>query len=307
MENIKLINYNLDEDIKEAKTIIGTNNNSSLSFNEYSPIYKSTNECLSHPPYMDALKNKERVLGIIGSGDQIINSILFGSNDIVGLDISTFPKYFLMLKLAAIKVVEEKDYLEYFYGNSKEPFMEEYYEIIRKELDDSVRKFWDYLYNNYNNLYHSHLFHDFDISAKRAIINNPFLQDNYYQVLKKNIERLKMELLKYDMFNANKLNKGTFDLILLSNIINNFTITNGKRISLSEYNERFLQSIKKYKKFLKTLPLNKNGVSLTYNFSFNGSIMEYFKEKEYQLYKVKENINAFNCENEILIYKKSIH
>ena len=307
MENIRLTNYNLSEDIDNAKAVIDKKiDNSSFAFNEFFPIYKSTNECISHIPYMDSLKNKDRVLSVIGSGDQIINAILFGTNDIVGIDISTFPKYFLPLKLAAIKVLEKNTYLEYFYGIKEMPFQDKYYEIIRNELDENTKMFWDFLYNYSNNLYDTHLFYDFKISAKTAILNNPFLQDNYFSVLKRNIEKVKLELLKHDMFYANKLNKGYFDLIILSNIINNASTFNEERISISEYNERFLQLMKKYKKFLKSLPLSKNGIALTYNFSFNGNINEFFKEKEYEVYKVKENTNSFNCENEILIYRKGV-
>ena len=307
MENIKLTNYNLNKDIENAKSVIDkTIDNNSFVFNECFPIYKSTNECISHIPYMDSLKNKDRILSVIGSGDQIINAILFGTNDIVGVDISTFPKYFLPLKLAAIKVLEKNTYLEYFYGIKEMPFQDKYYEIIRKELDEDIRIFWDFLYNYNNNLYDTHLFYDFNIGVKTAVLNNPFLQDNYFNVLKRNIEKVKLELLKYDMFDANKLNKGYFDLIMLSNIINNASTFNGERLSISEYNERFLQLMKKYKKFLKSLPLTKNGVALTYNFSFNGNITDFFKEKEYKVYRVKENTNSFNCENEILIYKRGV-
>ena len=307
MENVKLTNFKLNDDIKNAKAIIdGKINNNPFIFSEFSPIYKSTNECLSHKPYIDTLMNKKRVLSITGSGDQIINNILFGTEDIVGLDISTFPKYFLSLKLAAIKVLKEEDYLEYFYGIYKQPFLDKYYNTIRNELDHDSQVFWDSLYNEYNTeLYDSKLFNDFNPKVRRAVLNNPFLQDDFFNVLKRKLEKVNVELLKYDMFNANKLNKGLFDLINLSNIINNSNVFSGDVISSSEYQDRFLNAIKKYKKFLTVLPLNKNGIAFTYNFAFNGEIEKYFKEKEYQVFKIVENTELFTCENEILIYKKT--
>ena len=294
----------MNNDINVAKAIIdGKTDNNSRTFNEFSSIYKTTNECLSHKPYIEALQDRNRVLSIVGSSDQIMNAILFGSEDIIGVDISIFPNYFLFLKLVAIEVLNKNDYLEYFYGDK--PFSYKTYGVIRQELPYQARKFWDSLYNEYGDkLYNSKLFNDFNVSIKRAIINNPFLQDNYYDVLKRSINRVNIELLKYDMFNAKKLDRGYFDLILLSNIINNIDIFHGESISSKEYSKRFLQAMKNYKKFLTLLPLNKEGIALTYNFSFNGKISDYFKEKEYQVNVVKENTELFNCENEILIYKK---
>ena len=309
MGSIKLTNLNLDNDIKNAKAVIdGKINNSSFAFSEFSSIYKSTNECLSHRPYIDALMKRDRVLSIIGSGDQIINNILFDTINIIGLDISTFPKYLLLLKLAAIKVLKEEDYLEYFYGIDKEPFLDNYYNIIRNELDDNVKVFWDSLYDEYNNkLYGSKLFNDFEPSARRGVLNNPFLQDDFYNVVKKNIEKANIELLRYDMFNASKLNRGYFDLINLSNIINNIDRFDGETLSSFDYRDKFTNAIKKYKKFLTTLPLNKGGIAFTYNFAFNGEIEKFFKENQYQVYRIVENTKLFTCENEILIYKKTRH
>lgn len=309
MDNVKINNFNLDDDINIAKEIIdGKMNNEVYKFSDTSSIYKTTNECISHKPYVEALENKKRVLSIIGSGDQILNSILFGANDIVGIDISTFPKYFLSLKLAAIKTLKKMEYLEYFYGNSSRPFSDRIYELIRCELDDSTRIFWDSLYNEYNEkLYNSKLFGDFEIKADRATVNNPFLQDNFYDDMKKSIEKVNIELLKYDMFKVNELNLDNFDLILLSNIINNIYVFNKESIYLSQYKKMFLNMIKEYKEYLTTLPLNKKGIALTYNFTFDGEIKDYFKGKEYEVHKIKENTKFFDCENEILIYKKRRH
>lgn len=309
MDNIKISNFNLDDDINIAKEIIdGKINNEVYKYSDTSSIYKTTNECISHKPYMKSLENKDRVLSIVGSGDQILNSILFGTNDVVGLDISTFPKYFLTLKLAAIKTLKRMEYLEYFYGNSSRPFSDNIYDLIRCELDEDTKRFWDSLYNEYNEkLYYSKLFGDFEIKAEGAISNNPFLQDNFYDVMKKRVEKVNVELLKHDMFKVKELNLDNFDLIILSNIINNIYVFNKESVYLSKYKEQYLSMIKEYKEFLTTLPLNKNGIALTYNFTFDGEIKDYFKGKEYEVHKVKEDTKFFDCENEILIYKKRRH
>jgi len=177
--NIKLYNVNVLEDLKLAKEVIDGKINKKQFFNSLSSIYKTTNENISDEIYTKSLKNKNRVLSVIGSGDQIINTIFLGAKKIVGIDISRFPKYFLPLKLASIKKLDKDDYLEYFYGFLNNPFMLKYYEKVRDELEDNSRTFWDDLYDNYeyNAIYNSYLFTNFNLSRHTAIKFNPFLQN----------------------------------------------------------------------------------------------------------------------------------
>ena len=60
-------------------------------------------EIINSRAYIDCLVDRKKVLSTIASGDQILNSILYGAKDIEGFDISVFPKYYLNLKIAAIK------------------------------------------------------------------------------------------------------------------------------------------------------------------------------------------------------------
>ena len=307
MENIKVDNKSVYSDIFMARGVInGDIKNNSYEYSLTSPIYKSTNETISHKEYIDTIKEKERVLSIIGSGDQIINSILYGSKDIVGLDISLFPKYFLSLKLAAIKSLDKNDYLEYFYGFYNEPFMVKYYFSVRDKLDDNSRMFWDNLYREYraHDIYNSNLFNDFKISRNRAIINNPFLDDNNYRIVKEKLDTINVELLNYNIFDVKKLDKGDFDLIILSNMINHVFKLYGESVTPKEYDKRFIESIKKYKKFLHKLPLKKEGQAITYNLAFYPKVRSLFLENDYQLYTVNEGIKTYNVESEILVYTK---
>ena len=303
MKNIEVSNESIYVDIFMARGIIkGVVNNNSLDFSSISPIYKTTNETISHKEYIDAIKCRERVLSIIGSGDQIINAILFGSKDIVGVDISSFPKYFLALKLAAIQSLTKEEYLEYFYGS----FAVKYYFIIRDKLEDNIRLFWDNLYTDYiaYDIYNSSLFNNFTMGKKWAVLNNPFLEDDNYKIVKSKLEKIKMELLRYNIFDIKKLHKGKFDLIILSNMINHIEKLYGNDISIEEYYNRFKKAVKEYKSFLHKLPLNIGGQAITYNISFYPKIKDSFKESEYQVYSVKEDIKLCNIENELLVYKK---
>lgn len=62
-------------------------------YHDTSFIFASTNEKINL--YSSFYQNKNRILSVIGSGDQMLNMILSGCKQIDGFDISRFPKYFL--------------------------------------------------------------------------------------------------------------------------------------------------------------------------------------------------------------------
>ena len=122
----------LNDDIRYAEKIIGNsyNNNNDKSFHNTSFIYKTTNENIDK--YFDYLKNKNKVLSVISSGDQIINSILSGTKEITAFDISRFPRYFLDFKLASILSLTQTQYLNLFYEEASTN--SEYYDELYEKL-----------------------------------------------------------------------------------------------------------------------------------------------------------------------------
>ena len=84
-------------------------------FHEYSFIYKKSNEQLEY--ITQYFKNKEKILCVIGSGDQILNSMLFKPSLIVGFDISVYPHLFLKLKMAAIQSLSRDEFVNFFWNN----------------------------------------------------------------------------------------------------------------------------------------------------------------------------------------------
>ena len=70
------------------------------AYSKTSSIYKFSNENIS--AYFNHLQNKENVLSVIGSGNQILNTILGGTRNIDCFDISIFPEYYLQLQIASI-------------------------------------------------------------------------------------------------------------------------------------------------------------------------------------------------------------
>ena len=101
------------DDITESLKIIDnsvSNINGNSTFYSSSFIYKMANEDVSI--YKDYLKNSRRILSVISSGDQIIESITSEKKVIDCFDISKYPNYYLMLKLAALKVLKKEDYVK---------------------------------------------------------------------------------------------------------------------------------------------------------------------------------------------------
>lgn len=140
----------LENDIKYAqKLIIGMNYKVDRDkvFNQKSFIYRTTTENISL--YKDFLRNRERILSVTASGDQVLNSILFDSYNIDTFDISDFPKYFLRLKIAAVLSLNKDDFIKFFVNPSykDEEYLYDLYCLIRKNLDKSDKKFWDSLFN----------------------------------------------------------------------------------------------------------------------------------------------------------------
>lgn len=303
--NIIINNLNICDDINLAHKIINGKLNIPKDFSYISPIYKTTNENISKEAYSNSLYNKRRVLSIIGSGDQILNAILFGTKEIVGIDVSTFPKYFLLLKFAAINNLSKEEYIKYFYNSFFDSFDVTYYNKIRCSLEKNTKIFWDSIYNNYetDSIYNSNLFYPFDLSIDRAKSFNPYLQYNNYNVLKKKINSINIELFNHDMFNINELDIGKFDLAILSNLINNINKNKSKKIF--NLHNAVIENITLYKIFLNSLPLNKKGIAISYNFGFDGEIKKYFKEKEYEVYQVDADLKICTLKNEILIFDKN--
>ena len=104
----------VQEDIKKAREIIASSKKKFIGFNTDTFIYRFTNESIEL--YKNYLMNRKKVLSVTASGDQILNSILFGSKEIDSFDISRFPKYYFELKKAAIETLTRDEFIDFFVG-----------------------------------------------------------------------------------------------------------------------------------------------------------------------------------------------
>ena len=128
-----------DKAIKKALLVRDQTKDRAVFFHECDRVYKGTNENIKSMPYQDALRAKNEILSVIGSGDQILNSIFLDVKNIDAYDISVFTNYFLKLKMAAIKTLDYFDYLDFFYGDH--PFDSKKFENIVNNLDYDNKAF----------------------------------------------------------------------------------------------------------------------------------------------------------------------
>lgn len=116
--------------LEEAQNLVRGNSNvfaKKETFDTNSFVYKKTNERLQDMP--DILENKKKVLCVIGSGDQVLNALLSEPEKIDAFDISIFPRYFLELKIAAIKTLTREEYISFFIDDIDHR-REEYYDDL---------------------------------------------------------------------------------------------------------------------------------------------------------------------------------
>lgn len=280
--------YQLNEKIQLAQRIVRGNYlniNKEKIFIETSSIYRFTNENIT--AYFHHLQNKKTILSVIGSGNQILNSLLAGTRHFDCFDISIFPEFYLFLQLASVIALSKEEYLTYYLSDDKNLlFHEDFYEKIRKNLPIPYQKFWDSLYSFDDgiDIYESMLFrHDF-YKKEEVIDNNPFLQDKNYETLKQ-ILKIEPISIKTNVCNITKtpyLQK-EYNLVNLSNIL-----------------FYYFNDYKSYKNFFETnFKLYPNGEIIHYFYNLSNNKIEQFKKILFPNGTV-ENIKH----NKLLIYKK---
>lgn len=256
-----------------AQKIVGLsrNNYSDKSlFSNTSQIYIKSNERIND--YINYLRNKKDVLSVIASGDQIINMVLNGSKNIDAFDISVFPKYYLFLKLGALKCLTREQYLDFFYRLDKddEEYDDMYYDLIRYNLDSNTKEFWTSLIDFYDwkEITSSPLFSSEEIDVSDVIIQNEYLENDKYSKLKNIIDNVNINTFNGNIFDLEFKDK--YDLIYLSNII-------------------YYNNIKKYKELMDSYKLNPNGIILSYLYNSLDKINNYFSDGSYYVEKFKNN------------------
>ncbi len=241
------------KDINMAKMIICTEPgidpfNSENYFHQYSFIYQFTNEDIYL--YQSYLKNRESILSVTASGDQVLSSILSGTKNIDCIDISRFPRYYLELKKAAILSLSKEDFLTFFSPEVSQYRLEgidstEIYSGFNQNMSKMDKLFWDEI------LSETSFFDIYDSPLFEPVVNYvqyiPYLEQKNYNDLKQKLKDIEIKYMVGDIFSlAESLNK-EYDLVNLSNLIDHSTLND-------------------YQDLIEKIKLTKDGCILSYMF-----------------------------------------
>ena len=321
----------LNSDIKKAIELID-NRRIRTNYNTmFDNIYSFTNENTK-----EALKeinlNNKKCLTVLGSSDQALEMCQKGASAITTFDINPLTKYYLNLKVAALKAnLSLDEYLEYFcYTDMRnivnyKAFNNKTFLKIKEYLDGDSYIFWNKLYKKYSDnphmiRYKDGLFKEDEniYSILKTTIN--YLNDDNYEKLKHNIENTNINFINSNIKEiCNELNE-KYDFIYLSNIIqytsrifkNNITNTKQKTIYELEQYKNLIEKLSNY--------LNKNGIlyagyiylpertgDSTAIYDVNNK-KKIFSEDEYEfirftgMYQLKNK--KYNSQDECIVYTK---
>ena len=194
-----------------------------LCNNYFCWLYPFTNENISG--YYSKMDFKDKkVLAVTGSGDHILNAFLLGTKEVDAFDINPLAKYYVELKLAAVKTLSLEEFILFFYNKStfRTPnyyLNKKLYSKIKKELKDKYLNFWDYVFSKYTpkELYKSCLFTDDFLSLDALLCANQYMQDENYEKLKGILFNKKVSYHDIGLQDLGNLDK-KFDIVVFSNV-----------------------------------------------------------------------------------------
>lgn len=255
------------KDISAIKRLLKNKVNNNFSI--YSKIYAFTTENIA-AYYANIDFCDKKILTICSSGDHILNACLLGCRKIDCFDINIFTKYYMFLKLSAVKILSYQEFNEFFIGPSR--FCVDLYSKVSHLLEDDIKLFWDSIYENYNvKDVIDKLFMKTDY-VKTSGIYNLYLKEENYNLLKSILltENIEISFIQSDVLDLYNKISGNYDYIFLSNIVDYLSnyYNNESKKNYINYINNFL---------IKNINVNKIYFCYIYNynlksnlFSFNG-------------------------------------
>ncbi|MEX0920926.1 MAG: DUF3419 family protein, partial [Candidatus Pacearchaeota archaeon] len=192
------------------------------------PMYMYATEMVSLYYRKLNIKNKS-LLTICGSGDQVINAVFFGAKKVVGFDLNKRSEFITRLKIAFIKTLSYKKFMEFFNeGINEKSFNYNIYKNISKKLDRKTNSFFDQMYKKYDydgkKLSSSKLFRKRkDIIGNKIKNMNIYLKNNKNYLKTRNmLKKTKFKFIRKDIKNISEIELSGLDLVNLSNAPNYF-------------------------------------------------------------------------------------
>lgn len=264
----------LNDELVLAQRIVSMAESNLVSdkmFHSTSCIYIKSNEKIDK--YQKYLERRRKILSVISSGDQILNCILGGTKVIDAFDVSVFPKYFLRLKMAAVKGLTREEYVNFFYGNVRpDERFDEMYDKIRIFLNGDALIFWDGLFDYFDwyDIYNSTLFSTEPIIKSHAIDQNKYLNGDNYKKLGGLVDDVVIKTIEGNILDIYPQFKDSYDLIYLSNII-----------YYADFNE--------YVQLLSKFNLNDQGIILSYLYQVTKEVIIQLKKYNLDVERIPDS------------------
>lgn len=180
-------------------------------------LYIHTNE-RNFNLFKHVLVNGGKVLTVGSSGDQALNSLLFGAKEVTIIDLNMYTKYFVELKIALIKSLNFHEFCDYT-NNFPKNFFEKFdvYAKVSHRLSPETQNFWDTLMVDGREEMLVNLFHGFNIDVGEAYFNN----EQIYHKLKNRLLKndFKLNFITEDISWFAEATTEQYDLVMLSNIM----------------------------------------------------------------------------------------
>ena len=194
------------------------------NFSTKSGSYLRTTENING--YYNKFNFKDKsVLTVIGSSDQIFESILRGAKKVSGFDISENAILLYYLKEAAVKALSYEEYMDFFFVEYK-TFSKEKYLKLRPYLNEKVLSYWDSVFTNedINSIVSSMLvsekltlYPSMSYAESKLSTLSAHLKEVNFDKLKELINSVQIDISLRDVFEIDKV-EGNYDYIILSNI-----------------------------------------------------------------------------------------
>jgi len=195
---------------------------------EDAPMYVYATEMVSK--YYSALGvSGKSLLSVCGSGDQILNAYLLGAKRVVGFDINFKAGLFTRLKIAAVRTLEYREFMDFFGRRGRRAFEYRLYKRVREMLDARTTGLFDGLYEEFKQdggrLYHSDNFRQraWFVGGSTDKINAYLTSEARYLKLRGILGSLDFKFVQHDierLSECKELKGQRFDLINTSNVPN---------------------------------------------------------------------------------------
>ncbi len=196
--------------------------------NNFYQIYPFATENISGYINEFELKNKS-LLTVGSSGDQPINAILYGCQDISVLDVNPYTKFYYYLKISSILNLELEEFMTFLRFKDYPNVFKDNNFVFNKELYNKVKStlrllnyesylFWDELFNNFKPVDIRNRLFSLDEDRTNVISGcNPYLRDlTSYEKTRDKIKKVFPQFITGDLFKVDLMRN--YDNVWLSNI-----------------------------------------------------------------------------------------